>query len=366
MRKIGVALGSVALILVTAALLVGLALQKYRQLQAAANSPPPPEMPISVVVAETTELTYRPTSTAIGTVVAARSIVLSNELAGTVSQVHFESGQIVEQGQVLVELDTSVERAQQVSAEARLKIAQSTFARIREAALANAVTASELEIAESELSQAAAQVQEIKAIIDRKTLTAPFRAKIGICDTHVGQFLPSGYQIASLQSQDPFVYVDFMVPQIVADQLEIGQMVQMTLGDQQEPARLVAMNAQADARSRNRRARASLENASHLLVPGDSVRVVVPYGQERKTAAVPVESLRLSPLKSFVYVVSTNDKNETRVRERSVVAGPSIGNLVSVVSGVELGETVVADGAFKLRDGALVAASPLPGYNGRP
>jgi membrane fusion protein (multidrug efflux system) len=277
-------------------------------------------------------------------------------VAGTVATINFDPGQIVEERALLVELDASVERAQLDSAKARGRIAQSNFNRVREAAAARAVTPSELDEAEAQLDQAEAEVAELEAVIERKTLRAPFRAKIGLADTHKGQFLPSGYQIASLQSVSDFLYVDFMIPQSASDTVQVGQPVQLLRRDQRLTAEVVALDSQANRDSRNLLARAKLAGDIESLVPGDSVKVLIEYGEEQTTAAVPVESLQTAPMHTYVFVVES-DAGVLRARKRTVVAGPSLGSRLSITTGLAVGEQVVADGGFKLRDGAMITPS---------
>ncbi|MCA9133148.1 MAG: efflux RND transporter periplasmic adaptor subunit [Planctomycetales bacterium] len=359
MKSLLVWLGSLGLVLLTLAVLAGLGFYKYSQMQKAMNMPPPPEQPITVVVAPAQEITYRQSTTMIGTILAPRSIELSNEIAGTVSAVHFEPGQIVEQDQLLLEFDTSVERAQLDAAKARRRIAESVYERTREAAATRAVTPSELDEATAQLAQATAEVEELDAIIRRKTLRAPFRAKIGLADTHPGQFLPSGFRIASLQSIDDYVFVDFRIPQSAADSVHVGDTVALLVQHHQLAGTVHAIDAQADRQSRNLLARIKVASNPDFLVPGDSVKVLLEYGEPQTTAAVPVEALRVAPMQTFVYVVEPDSEGALRARERSVVPGPSRGEWLSIRSGLSAGERVAADGSFKLRDGALVAVSEM-------
>ncbi len=355
--RLAVWLGSLALVAVTLAVATGLGLYKYGQVRAAMQAPPPPEMPIAVVVAEVTEVSYRQRATMIGTVLAPQSIMLSNEIAGTVKTMQFEPGQAVEEGQILVELDTSVEQARLESAQARRQIAQSIFQRTSEAAAAKAMTPAELDEAEAQLTQATAEVSELQAIIERKTLRAPFRGKIGLSDTHVGQFLPSGFEIASLQSLDDFVYVDFMIPQTAADSVRVGQSVTFLIRGLRVEGDIIALDSQADRQSRNLMARAKLTRMPEIdnLVPGDSVKVLIEYGPLQTTTAVPVEALRQAPMNSYVFVAEEDNAGALRANERTVNVGPTIGGKLSILSGLSPGESVVADGSFKLRNGALIA-----------
>jgi membrane fusion protein (multidrug efflux system) len=358
MKSWAVWLGSITLVLVTMSGIGGLAFYKYSQLQAAMNMDPPPEQPTRVNAKPAQEITFRQSTTMIGTVLAPRSILLSNEIAGTVSAVHFEPGQIVEQDQILVELDTSVERAQLDAAKARRTIANSAYQRIREAANSRAVTASELDEAVAQLAQATAQVDELQAVIQRKTLRAPFRARVGLADTHAGQFLPSGFSITSLQSIDDFVYVDFMIPQSVSDSVDVGNSVELAAHSQSLTGEVLALDSQANRDSRNLMARAKVSSQLSALRPGDSVKVKIEYGDTFTGAAVEPEALRSDPSGTYVYVleyVLDNDgEQQLRAFERTVEPGPTVNGLLTLRSGVEVGQLVVADGSFKLRERALV------------
>ncbi len=288
-------LGSVVLIMAVLAVTAAVAYAKYRLIEQKASGPKPPEMPVAVRLKVSAAHKYRQQTTVIGTVLAPQSIMLSNEVAGTVKTIGFKPGSPVEAGQILVELDTSVEQAELLSAQARVRLTKSTLARMRRAATTDAVTAAEVEEAEAQFDQANASVEQLKAVIDRKTLRAPFRANIGLCNTHVGQFLPSGFQIATLQSIDDFLHIDFMIPQTAADWVKVGDPVKLVDGTLSFPATIVALDARADRLSRNLMARARLSPVPQQLVPGDSVRVVVEFGPELESTVVPLKRFAVHP-----------------------------------------------------------------------
>lgn len=331
---------------------------KYAEITAAASAPPPPEQPVAVATKLSTAIQYRNSTTVIGTVLAPQSIILSNEIAGTVIAIKLVSGGVVEKDQVLVELDTSVERAQLKSASARLKMAQSTLSRTRQAATNRAVTELEVEETESAYAQALAEIAQLEATIAKKTLIAPFPARVGLSNTHVGQFLPSGSQIVTLQSLEGFVNVDFMVPQSAADYVAVGQEVKLMTETETFLATIAAIDAQADRATRNLMVRAKLSPVPDTLLPGDSVRVMVEYGDELRTPAVPVEAIRRAPMKTYVFVAEKDQEGNLRARERQIKVGQMIGDRFSVLSGLEEGVKVVADGSFKILDGALIAEVP--------
>ncbi len=345
-----------SILLVTSVILVGsgLAAYKYWQIQSAMAEPPPPEMPVAVKIAPVDIIKYRLETTIIGTVLAPQSIMLSNEIAGTVAELGFKPGDIVEKDQTLVALDTSVERAELQAAQARVRLTNSTLARMRKAASTDAVTAAEVDEAEAQFDQASAAVAQLQAIIARKSLRAPFRGKIGLCNTHVGQFLPSGFQIASLQSIDDFVNIDFMIPQSAADSVQVGQPVDLVDADTHYSAKIIAIDARADRLSRNLMARAMLTPVPATLVPGDSVRVHIEYGPPLETLSVPAESVRRAPMNTFVYVVERDKDDKERAFARTVRLGKTVGSRVSILEGLKISDRVVADGSFKLHENSLV------------
>jgi membrane fusion protein, multidrug efflux system len=348
-------------VLVACVLAVGLSLgyAKYREIEGKKAQPPPPEMPVAVTVRPVSAVSYRRQTTMIGTVLAPQSIMLSNEVAGTVSKVGFESGDTVAKDQILIELDASVEKAELLSAQARARLTESSVVRMRRAAASAAITATELEEAEAQHEQAVAAIAQLEAVIARKTLRAPFPARIGLSNTHLGQFLPSGFQIATLQSIEDYVLIDFMIPQSAADAVEVGNEVKLVDAATNYSARIMALDARADRLSRNLMARARLSPVPRSLVPGDSVRVVLEYGPQLETPAVPLEAVRRAPMNTFVYVAESDNEKALRAVARTVSVGTTVGDRISVLEGLKADEQVVVDGSFKLQDGMLIVPIDL-------
>ncbi|HEV3409035.1 MAG TPA: efflux RND transporter periplasmic adaptor subunit, partial [Chthoniobacterales bacterium] len=210
-------IASSVLLATTLAAGIGLAAWKYDSFQetnaAAANQPEPME---SVRVAVAEEREHRKTTTAIGTVLALRSVTLRNELPGTVREVALTPGQIVEPGTVLVALDVSVEEAELKAAEAQAALAETVLKRTQRLDESRVTAETELDRARADRDVALAQIARVKAIIARKTIRAPFRARVGLADLHPGQYLNEGTQLTTLQGVDDAVHVDFTVPQRVA------------------------------------------------------------------------------------------------------------------------------------------------------
>jgi len=324
---------------------------------AAENQPEPMEVVTSAVALERE---HRGTATSIGTVLATRSVTLRNELPGTVREVRLTPGQIVDAGTVLVALDVSVEEAELKALEARATLAEATLARLQRLAERRAVSAIDLDNARAERDVALAGIERTRAVIERKTIRAPFRARVGISDVHPGQFLEVGTLLTTLQGVGESAHVDFAVAQAVSAGLRSGDRVDVFVSDDESaaiPARIVAVDARVDATTRNATVRARLASAAVGLRPGASVRVRVPVGAPRTAVTVPVSALRKGPGGDHVFVLERDTFDQTRAHMRPVEAGTVLGAEVVILAGLSAGERVAASGSFKLREGVKVSVS---------
>lgn len=339
---------------------IGLASWKYESLQseqaASANQPEPMEW-VTVAVARAVD--HRQTTTSIGTVLALRSITLKNELAGTVREVRLIPGQIVEPETLLVALDVSVEEAELKAQEAQAALAKTILNRRRSLSQELATTQEEVDRARADLDVTRAQIARTKAIIAKKTIRAPFRARVGIADVHPGQYLEEGTLLTTLQGVAEAVHVDFTVAQQLAAGLVVGETVEvLAAGDSPVVmARIVALDARVDPTTRNATIRARIEGTSNLLAPGASVRVRVPVGPQRAVVAIPVSALRKGPGGDQVFVIVPDKDGRNRVHTRQVESGAMFGDEIVIHTGLAAGEQIAAVGSFKLRDGVLVAVA---------
>lgn len=337
----------------------GLAVWKYSAAQAAAEAAASePEVVEAVAGAVARPHEYRATATSIGTVLAMQSVTLRNELSGTVRLVHLTPGRIVEPGEVLVALDVSVEEAELEALEARARLAERTLARTERMAERQAVSEMDLDNARAERDVAVADIERIRAVIERKTIRAPFRARVGIADVHPGQFLEAGTALTTLQGVSDAVHVDFAVSQDVAAGLRAGDEAEVFASEDGSPpsrARIVAIDARVDPATRNAAVRARIDDGARFA-PGASVRVRVAVGASRMAVVVPVSALRRGPAGDHVFVIDGAD-DQTRVYVRRVEAGAALGDEVVIFAGLEPGEHVATSGSFKLRDGVLVSVA---------
>jgi len=324
-----------------------------REAAAAAGHQPEPVEHVTLAVAEARE--HHATTTAIGTVLALRSITLRNEVAGTVERVALKDGQIVAAGTVLVALDTSVEQAELRALEAQAKLAETMLERRERLLQHGAIPQDDVDQVRAQRDVAQAQSARLRALIAKKTIRAPFRARVGLADVHPGQYLSEGVALTSLQGISEDVHVDFALTQSVAAGIELGSSVEVrTSQGQTLSARVVAVDARVDPGTRSATVRARLEAGAKGPAPGASVRVLVGVGESSQAVVIPVSALRKGPEGDHVWVVSEDSAGALRAHERKVETGPALGETVIVLGGLETGERIAASGSFKLREGVRV------------
>ena len=165
----------------------------------AANREPPAAVAATVAQVEP----WQPLIEAVGSLRAVRGVEVSTEVAGVVASVEFESGDSVEQGQVLVQLRADADRAQVEAARVAAELAQVAYRRAKDQVAVQAVSRAALDEAAAELKRARAQVEEQEALLARKTIRAPFAGRLGIRNVNVGEYLNPGDSIVTLQALDP-------------------------------------------------------------------------------------------------------------------------------------------------------------------
>jgi membrane fusion protein (multidrug efflux system) len=345
--------------LVLVGLLVGVkGLQFQTMFAQGANFVPPPE---TVTTTEVKRDTWQPTLTAVGSVAPMQGVMLSAEMSGTVKNIAFESGATVRAGELLMELDTSVEQAQLRAATASADLARLNLERARDLRAKTMMSQADLDSAEAQAKQANAQIDNIRAVIAKKTIRAPFAGRTGIRQVNLGQFLDNGAAIVTLQSLDP-VYVDFALPQQHLAQLNVGMTVQVTtdaFSGQNFEGKLTAINSEVDAVTRNIRLQATLANPAGRLRPGMYVNVAAALPETERVLVIPATAVLYAPYGDSVFVVEDKKDEKTGatgkvLNQRFVRLGKTRGDFVVVTSGLEAEQTIVTTGVFKLRNGISV------------
>jgi membrane fusion protein (multidrug efflux system) len=313
--------------------------------------------PDTVTTAQAREDIWAPALKAVGSLAAVEGTTLSNELPGTVTKIAFESGAQVKKGDLLVQLDVSAEAAQLASAKAAAELADINLKRAQDLRTQNSNSQSDLDSAEAQAKQGEASVANLESAVAKKTITAPFDGRIGIRTVNLGQYLPAGTAIVSLQSLDP-IYADFSLPQQQLADLAPGLMVHVTsdaLPDQIIEGKITAIDPQVDNATRNVQVQATLDNHNEALRPGMFANVAVELPAKNKVLIIPETAVLATPYGDSVFVVDeakdpTTGQAGKVLRQQFVQLGVTRGDFVSVTSGLKPDETVVTSGVFKLRN----------------
>jgi membrane fusion protein (multidrug efflux system) len=311
--------------------------------------------PVAVATADVSEMEWPVESAAIGTITPVQGVTLSVEVPGTITELSFESGQPVQQGDVLAKLDSRSERAQLSAAEAASNLAKLSLDRSKQLLERKTISQAEFDAADAEYKQALANVQNIKSAIDKKEIVAPFDGRLGIRRINLGQYLNAGEAVVSLQSIDP-IYVSFYLPQKELAYLKVGLPVQTTsdaFPGQQIIGEISALAAEVDASSRMIEVQATLPNPDGLLAAGMFVNVRIEQADPRPLQAVPASSVLYASYGNSIYtVIPVEGGQGYTASQKFVKLGERRGDFVEVIEGLELNERVVTDGAFKLYPGA--------------
>ena len=348
-------------LLALAAILGGLGFVKFRQVEVAiaqgASFQPPPTA-VTTVVAQ--RQTWPSTLTVIGTTAAIEGVTVSADLPGTIDKIHFESGQRVHEGDILIELDTRQERAQLANLEAQRDLARVNYDRAQQLVKAGVISRSEYDNASAQQKATEAQVGDIRAAIARKTIHAPFSGALGIRQVSLGQYLAAGQAVVSLQSLDP-IYVNFGVPQQNTAKMAPGRVLRVTNGDLPGMAftgKITALDSVVNEQTRNIQVQATLSNKGNKLRPGMFVQVELPIGEARQVVPLPASAINYAPYGDSVFVVvqMKDAKGNTYrgVRQQVVKVEGSRGDQVAITSGINPGDEIVSAGVFRLRNGAAV------------
>ena len=342
--------------------------------EAAQNMVMPPE---TVTAMQVNSTQWEQIIFATATVTAVQGVKVSAEVSGRVTRIGFESGADVKAGNVLIQLDTANEDAQLASAKAAAKLASTNLARTRKLYKRNLASKGDLDSAEATVEEAAAQINNVRASIAKKTIQAPFSGRLGIRLVNLGEVLREGDAIVSLQTLDP-IYVDFSIPQKSLHQLKPGLEVRVTVDaapGQTFSGKIIATNTDIDPATRSVRVRAQVANANEVLRTGMFANVSVVLSVKQKALPVAATAIAYATFGDSIFVVEEKKNDETGktekvLRQQFVRLGQARGDFVDVIDGLKNGETVVTSGVFKLRSGMKVVIdntlAPKPRLNPNP
>jgi len=349
----------VAMVLLLGGLVGYNVFKNYMMAKYMAASPVPPTT-VSAMAA--TRQTWQPQLLAIGTLRAVRGVDVTTEIAGLVSTIAFKSGDEIASNQVLAQLNADADIAQLHALEAAADLASTVYERNKAQLAAEAVSQAEVDANAADLRSKRAQVAQQAAIVQKKTIRAPFAGKLGISTVNRGQYLNAGDKLVSLQALDP-IYIDFNVPQRDLSLLVVGRGITLTTDAYKGTAftgKITAVSSSVDTSTRNVKVEAAIPNPKRLLLPGMYASVSISSGTEERYLTLPQTAIVFNPYGDTVFVVKPSDKKDASgnalltAQQIFVTTGPKRGDQIAILTGVDEGVQVVTSGAGKLKNGAPV------------
>jgi len=304
---------------------------------------------------------WQPQLRAVGSLRAVRGVDVTCEISGLVRSLHFKSGDEAKEGQLLVELNADADKAQLESLKAAADLAQTTYERDKKQFEVQAVSQATLDAEAADLKSKRAQVDQQQALVDKKTITAPFAGKLGISTVNPGQYLNPGDKIVTLQSLDS-LYVDFYLPQQELSHMAIGQEVIVntdTYPGRTFSGRITTIDPKVDPETRNFQAEALISNSRRALLPGMFASIEVQSGEVQRYLTLPQTTVTYNPYGDTIFIVEEGAKGPGNkplltVKQSFITVGEKRGDQVAILTGLKEGEMVVTSGQLKLRNGSPV------------
>lgn len=320
-----------------------------------------PAQTVTAITAVATS--WNPSLEEIGSLRAVRGVDLGFEVSGMVKARHFQSGEMVKAGQLLVEMNHDSEKAQVAVLEAAVKLAHITLERDLAQLSVKAISQAQVDNDRADLDSKLAQLQQQKALLQKKFLVAPFAGRAGITTVNPGQYLNPGDKVVTLQQIAP-ILVDFHIPQQWLADIKVGESLEFTTDawpDKVFKGMVSAINPLVDGNTRNLAVEARLDNPSQALLPGMFGRVRVAHGTPKNLVTLPQTSITYNPYGASVFILKAPASGKTLPQGSTQVAaqvfvtlGGNRGDQVAILSGVNAGDTVVTSGGLKLKNGTPV------------
>ena len=354
-------------LIVMSALVGGLAYFKLvfmpKMIKEIISSQVPPPATITAEDAKTEEWVER--LPAIGTLISSQGVEIASQVIGIVTGIGFESGQDVEKGAKLVQLDISVESADLTSAEATLREAEVAFKRVSDLLTKSVASEANVDTALAKRDTALASVNRIKALIAQKSILAPFSGRLGIRHVELGQYISPGLAMVTLQALDP-IWVDFPMPEQNVGKLRVGQTLELTVDaypGKVYKGSVTSLDARVSQETRTLLVRGTLANPDRTLLPGMFANVAVLAGAPARVVTVPRTAITYSLYGDSVYVLKPKEDQPAPakpedtvyvVERRFIKTGQIRDERVAIVSGLAQGDHVVTSGQVKLTNGSVV------------
>ncbi|MBN1378801.1 MAG: efflux RND transporter periplasmic adaptor subunit [Gammaproteobacteria bacterium] len=357
-REKPVVVAGIALLVVILLLAGVKGLQIITMIAAGKSFTPPPE---TVTTTRVQLQAWEKTLSSVGSLTAVNGVTISAEQNGNIERIAFTPGSTVAEGDLLVQQDISTEDAQLRAALATAELAKINLKRSQELISKKLTSQSDYDAAAAQYKGAIAQADNIRSLIEKKTIRAPFAGKVGTQKVFVGQYLQAGETIVSLQSLDP-MYVNFKLPQQELAQIKNDLVVKIesdAVPGGNITGVITAIDPEVDANTRNAAIQATVRNPDQQLLPGMFVNVSIVMSEQQQVFSVPATAIVYAPYGASVFVVDQkqNEKtgaNEIIARQQFVKLGQSRGDYVAVTSGLKDQDLIVSTGAFKLHNGQSI------------
>ncbi|ATX81038.1 membrane fusion protein, multidrug efflux system [Mariprofundus ferrinatatus] len=338
-----------------------------------ANAQPP----ATVTAVQVERQLWQPRLASVGSLRAVQGVDISAEVSGMVKEIHFKSGDEVQQGDLLLELNSAEEMAHLQALTASRKLAEINHKRNQQQFKIHAISQAQLDASQAELASRRAQESQQQAVIDKKHIRAPFSGRLGVSRISQGQFINPAEPIVSLQNSRS-LYVDFNLPQKFIPLLEPGQGISVSRA-QDETAEVAgtisAINAAVDSSTRNVRIEGRIDNRDGMLLPGMFVNVRINSGEPQRLLTLPQTAISYNAYGSTLFVARAEKGAEQPDSQPRLLAqqvfvktGEKRGDQVAILEGIEEGDTVVTSGQLKLKNGTplIINNAVLPANEAAP
>jgi membrane fusion protein, multidrug efflux system len=308
--------------------------------------------PIGVEVGKVEVMTLEDDAQAVGSLRSRQGVMLRPEVSGRIASLGFGDGQRVRHGQLLVQLDDTLQQAQLKQSQAQASIARTNLQRNHELVLANFVSQSAVDQSAAALEVAEAQVALSQAQLARMRIVAPFDGVAGIRNINLGDYVKDGADLVNIEDLSQ-VLVDFRLPERFIARVKPGQAVEVSLdaiAGQRFTGKIDALDSLIDADGRSLLVRARLDNPGGVLKAGLFARTRIVFSRRENAMVVPEEALVPMGGKQFVYKVVDGGNGKVSKRIEAQI-GLRLPGKVEVREGLAAGDLVVTAGQARLARG---------------
>ncbi|NOH81568.1 efflux RND transporter periplasmic adaptor subunit [Vibrio sp. RE86] len=332
---------------------IGFNLFKQQKIAEYMANRPEPEFPVTVT--EVQPVDWVPVIEAIGFIEPNQGVTVANETSGVIDKIAFESGTQVEEGQPLVLLDSDVEKANLKSAQAKLPAAQAKYKRYQGLYKKGSISKEAYDEAEANYFSLQADIESLKASIDRREIKAPFAGVVGIRNVYLGQYLQAGTDIVRLEDTS-VMRLRFTVPQTDISRITIDQEVDIFVDAYPEKpfkGSISAIEPAVNIQSGLIQVQADIPNSDGTLRSGMFARANIILPKLENQVTLPQTAITFTLYGDNVYIIS-EENGEKRVKQHVVKVGERTQDIAHILEGVKAGDVVVTSGQVRLSNDAKV------------